>query len=81
MNLYTGLIFYMLFVLALIFCHLSLILIMVMTVFGCLFSNHKVTGMGFPGGLHSKESACNAGGPDLTPGSGRCSGEGNHKVI
>ena len=54
---------------------------MVMTVFGCLFGNHKVTGMGFPGGLHSKESACNAGGPDLTPGSGRCSGEGNHKVI
>ena len=37
--------------------------------------------MGFPGGLHGKESACNAGGPDLTPGSGRCSGEGNHNPL
>ena len=33
--------------------------------------------MGFPGGLDSKESACNAGDPGSTPGSGRSPGEGN----
>ena len=33
--------------------------------------------MGFPGGSESKESACNAGHPGLTPGSGRSPGEGN----
>ena len=33
--------------------------------------------MGFPGGLDSKESTCNAGDPGLTPGSGRSPGEGN----
>ena len=33
--------------------------------------------MGFPGGLDSKESACNAGDPGLIPGSGTFSGEGN----
>jgi len=32
---------------------------------------------GFPGGSDSKESACNAGDPDLTPESGRSPGEGN----
>ena len=32
---------------------------------------------GFPGGLHSKESACNAGDPGLIPGLGRSPGEGN----
>ena len=37
--------------------------------------------MGLPGGLHGKESACNAEGPDLTPGSGRCSEEGNHNPL
>ena len=38
---------------------------------------HTHTDMGFPGGSESKESACNAGGPDLIPESGRSSGEGN----
>ena len=33
--------------------------------------------MGFPGGTDGKESAHNAGGPSLIPGSGRSSGEGN----
>ena len=32
---------------------------------------------GFPGGSYSKESACNAGDLDLTPGSGWYPGEGN----
>ena len=32
---------------------------------------------GFPGGSDDKESACSAGDLDLTPGSGRSSGEGN----
>ena len=31
----------------------------------------------FPGGSDGKESACNAGDPDLIPGSGRSPGEGN----
>ena len=31
----------------------------------------------FPGGSGGKESACNAGDPSLTPGSGRSPGEGN----
>ena len=33
--------------------------------------------MGFPGGSDGKESACNAGGPGLIPGSGGSPGEGN----
>ena len=33
--------------------------------------------MGFPGGSHSKESACNAGDSGLIPGLGRSPGEGN----
>ena len=33
--------------------------------------------MGFPGGSDGKESACSAGDPDSTPGSGKSSGEGN----
>ena len=33
--------------------------------------------MGFLGESDSKESACNMGDPDLIPGSGRSSGEGN----
>ena len=33
--------------------------------------------MGFSGGSKSKESACNAGDPDLIPGSGRPPGEEN----
>ena len=33
--------------------------------------------MGFPGTSDGKESACNAGDPDLIPGSGRSPGEGN----
>ena len=32
---------------------------------------------GFPGGLDSKEHACNAGDLDSIPGSGRSLGEGN----
>ena len=32
---------------------------------------------GFPGGSDSKESACNAGDPDLIPGSRRSPGKGN----
>ena len=32
--------------------------------------------MGFPGSSAGKESACNAGDPDSTPGSGRAPGEG-----
>ena len=31
---------------------------------------------GFPDDLIGKESACNAGDPGSTPGSGRCAGEG-----
>jgi len=37
--------------------------------------------MGFPGGSDSKESACNAGDLDLTPGLGRSPGEGNDSNI
>ena len=33
--------------------------------------------MGFPGGWHGKESACNAGDLGLIPGLGRSPGEGN----
>ena len=33
---------------------------------------------GFPEGSDSKESACNAGELDSTPGSERSAGEGNH---
>ena len=32
---------------------------------------------GFPGGSESKAKVCNAGDPDLIPGSGRSPGEGN----
>ena len=34
------------------------------------------SGYGFPGSSAGKESTCNAGGPDLIPGSGRSAGEG-----
>ena len=34
-------------------------------------------GLGFPSGSYAKESACNAGGPNSIPGSGRSPGEGN----
>ena len=33
--------------------------------------------LGFPGGSHGKESACNVGDPGSIPGSGRSPGEGN----
>ena len=33
--------------------------------------------MGFSGGSHGKESACNAGDPGLIPGLGRSPGKGN----
>ena len=32
--------------------------------------------LGFPGGSVGKEATCNAGGPGLIPGPGRCPGEG-----
>ena len=38
-------------------------------------------GKGFPGGLDSKESACNAGDPGPIPGLGRSSGEENGTSI
>ena len=37
--------------------------------------------MGFPCGSDSKESACNAGDPDLIPGLGRSFGEGDHNPL
>ena len=37
--------------------------------------------MGFPGGLDSKESACNAGDPGSILGLGRSPGEGNSNPI
>ena len=37
--------------------------------------------MGFPGGLDSKESACNAGDLGSIPGSGRSPGEGNDNPL
>ena len=36
---------------------------------------------GFPGGSGSKESACNAGNPDLISGSGRSPAEGNGNTL
>ena len=40
-----------------------------------LFCGGFPGGQGFPGGSHSKESACNAGDPGSIPGSGRSMGE------
>ena len=37
--------------------------------------------MGFPDGLDNKESACNAVGPGLIPGSGRSPREGNGNTL
>ena len=37
--------------------------------------------MGFPGGSHSKESACSAADVGLIPGSGRSPGEGNGNLL
>ena len=37
----------------------------------------QIVNAGFPGGLDSNESACNSGGMDLIPGSGRSPEEGN----
>ena len=39
--------------------------------------DHMLTYGGFPNGSVGKESACNAGDASLTPGLGRCPGEGN----
>ena len=36
---------------------------------------------GLPGGSDGKESACDAGGPDLIPGSGRAPGEGSGNLL
>ena len=42
-----------------------------------LFNNDaSQRGQGFPGSSTGKESACNAGAPDMIPGSGRSPGEG-----
>ena len=40
----------------------------------CLFGMYSLLG-GLPDGSDGKESACNAGGPDSIPGSGRSPGE------
>ena len=40
-------------------------------------SETQIQGLGFPHGLDSKESACNARDLGLIPGWGRSSGEGN----
>ena len=37
--------------------------------------------LGFPGGSEGKESACNAGDPDLIPGSERSPGEENGNAL
>ena len=37
--------------------------------------------MGFPGGSKGKASACRAGDPGSTPGSGRSPGEGNSNPL
>ena len=42
--------------------------------------HYLMMAMGFPGGSDSKESTCNAGDPDLIPGSERSPGEGNGKT-
>ena len=39
--------------------------------------NGSIFYLDFPGGSDDKEFACNAGDPDLIPGLGRFSGEGN----
>ena len=39
--------------------------------------SHYADFQGFPGGSDGKESACNAGDPDLLSGLGRSPGEGN----
>ena len=41
------------------------------------FGNTFAHLLGFPGGSHDKESACNVGDLDLIPGLGRSPGEGN----
>ena len=46
-----------------------------------LLSKSGKTACGLPWWLSSKESACNAGGRDLTPGSERSPGEGNSKPL
>ena len=44
----------------------------------CQKYQHMYSGiLGFPGGSHSKESACNAGDLGSVPGLGRSHGEGN----
>ena len=43
----------------------------------CKYFHIVVQTLGFPGGSDSKESACNAGDPGLTPGWGRSPGVGN----
>ena len=40
------------------------------------FETTQMDPEGFPGSSAGKESACNAGDPGLTPGSGRSPGEG-----
>ena len=45
----------------------------------CVKINTEV--LGFPDGLDSRESACNAGDPSSIPGSGRSPGEGNDNAL
>ena len=42
-----------------------------------LGKNKQTNTQDVPGGLNSKESACNVGDPGSTPGLGRCPGEEN----
>ena len=46
-----------------------------------LGKNKQTNKQDFPGGLNSKESACNAGDPGSIPGSGRSPGEGNSYLL
>ena len=39
--------------------------------------NHTPNGLGLPGGSDGKESVCNVGDPDSTPGCEKSPGEGN----
>ena len=50
------------------------------TIIAALFTATR-TYKGFPGGSDSKESACNAGDPDLIPGSDRSPGEGDDNTL
>ena len=46
-----------------------------------IYAEVHATDSGFPGGLDSKESACNAGDLGLIPGFGRSPGAGNGYLL